>query len=70
MASESKGCIVCGEPVKAKYLCAKHHQRYIRSGSVYLIKEKVDDGINYDKVLKEMGKTPKAKEEFSLSRFI
>jgi hypothetical protein len=47
----NEGCIVCGNEIKAKLLCAKHLQRYMRKGTVYGKGETVGE-IDYDRILR------------------
>lgn len=60
---KQKGCLICGEEIKAKYLCSKHHQRLLRTGSVYLKGEKVEKPIEVSSLNK-----PKEKGSMGLSK--
>lgn len=58
MIMKEQGCLVCGDEIKAKYLCSKHHQRFIRTGSVYKKGEKIENPIDLNMLKKpkiEMG---------------
>jgi hypothetical protein len=63
---DDKGCVICGDPIKAKYLCAKHHQRMLRTGSAFAKDEKE---VDIDQLIKKRTGNQEKPKRLNLAQY-